>query len=280
MIERRLASGAWLPSLRGVYRLAAVPSSKRQRAVAGALWSAPDGLVSFLTAAEVWGLDVVAVPDVHVSVASERRLRSEKVVVHRTQAFIPADVCRYGPIPLTSPLRTVIDLAAVLDADALELAIESGLRRRLYSVGQLRRRADALLGTGRPGSAKLRLLLEHRDLGRTESGWEVRTSQVLERAGFGRPVRQHEVRVRGRSIAKPDLSDPDAKLALEYDSDRWHTGTDQRHADAERRNRLRALGWTVIEVTPAALRRPADLVALVSAALAAQAGPARRNSRR
>jgi hypothetical protein len=50
MIERRLASGAWLPLLRGVYRLAAAPSSKRQRAMATVLWSAPDGPLSHLTA--------------------------------------------------------------------------------------------------------------------------------------------------------------------------------------------------------------------------------------
>jgi hypothetical protein len=217
----------------------------------------------------VWELDGEWGTRVHVLVPRGRGLRSPKVTVHHTTDLITADVATLGPIRLISPLRTVIDLAAVLDRDALELAIESGLRRRLFTIGQLRWRADALLGTGRPGSANLRRLLERDDLGRTDSGWEVRTSQFLERAGLARPVRQHEVRVRGTVVARPDLSYPDARIALEYDSDRWHTGTAQRHADAERRNRLRALGWTVIEVTPPTLRRPDDLIALVATALAA-----------
>jgi len=66
---------------------------------------------------------------------------------------------------VTSALRTAIDLAAVLDAEALEIAIESALRRRLFSVGQLRWRAEALMGKGRSGSVALRSLLDSRELG-------------------------------------------------------------------------------------------------------------------
>jgi hypothetical protein len=234
--------------------------------------------VSLQAAAHLWDLDVTCGTRVHVLLPSLRRLPSSKVTVHHTNDLLPADIATLGPVRLTSPLRTVIDLAAGLDADARELAIESGLRRRLFSVGQLRWRSEPLLGTGRPGSTSLRRLLERDDLGRTDSGWEVRTSQALEHAGLPRPVRQHEVRVDGRAIAEPDLSYPEAWIAFEYDSDRWHTGVARRHADAERRNRLRALGWTVIEVTPASLRHPD---ALVATALAAEAGgPERRSSLR
>jgi very-short-patch-repair endonuclease len=269
MIEHRLGTGAWLLVLPGVFTVASAPPSSRNAAIAATLWSAPDGLVSLTAAAKLWELDGEWGSRLHVLLRRGRGLRSSKVTVHHTTDLLPVDVATLGPIRLTSPLRTVIDLAAVLDADGLELAIESGLRRSLFSVGQLRWRAESLLGTGRRGSANLRHLLDREDLGRTESGWEVRTSQLLERAGFPRPVRQHQVRVGGRVVARPDLSYPEARIALEYDSDRWHTGTAQRHADADRRNRLRALGWTVIEVTPATLRRPDDLIALVATALAA-----------
>jgi hypothetical protein len=268
-IGYRLSVGAWVSLLPNVYRLASVAQSSEQAATAATLWSAPDGLVALRAAARLWELDGQWGTRVHVLLPSSRSLRSPLVTVHHTTDLLPADIGALGAIRLTSPLRTVIDLAAVVDADALELAIESGLRRRLFSVGQLRWRAEALLGTGRPGSANLRRLLERDDLGRTDSGWEVRTSQVLERAGLARPVRQHEVCVHGQVLARPDLSYPDALIAFEYDSDRWHTGVARRHADAERRNRLRALGWTVIEVTPAALRHPDELVVLVATALAA-----------
>lgn len=82
-------------------------------------------------------------------------------------------------------------------------------------------------------------------------------------------MRQHSIRSHGREIARVDLAYPEHRIAVEYDSDRWHTGVGRRHRDAACRNRLRGLGWTVIEVTPPQLRDPAGLVAVVEAVLAA-----------
>jgi very-short-patch-repair endonuclease len=237
--------------------------------MAAALWSAPDGLVSHATAAALWGFEGIVTDEIDVTVSARRRLRSHHVRVHRVGDLLPADVARRGPIAVTSALRTAIDLAGVVDADVLEVAIESALRRRLFSVGQLRWRSEALMGTGRPGTRRLRDLLERRDVGRSDSGWEVRTAQILVAAGFPSPARQHPIRVNGKVIARADLAYPDARLILEYDSDEWHSGVTRRHQDAQRRNRLRALGWTVLEVTPVTLRRPTELIELVELVLAA-----------
>ncbi len=125
------------------------------------------------------------------------------------------------------------------------------------------------MGTGRPGSTALRQLLESHDLGETESSWEVRTAQVLEGAGLGRPARQRHIRANGKTIARADLAYPEARLVIEYDSDRWHHGVTRRHDDAARRNALRTHGWTVLEVTSAQLRRPAQLVEQIRLLLAA-----------
>jgi very-short-patch-repair endonuclease len=269
MIERRLDSGHWVPMHRSVYRVAVVPRSLAQRAMAVSLWSAPDGLVSHETAATLWGLEGIATNDLHVLVPRARHMRSETVRVHRTSDLLPADRAMKQGIAITSPLRTVIDLAGGVDAAALETLIESGLRRRLFSPGQLRWRAEALMGTGRTGSATLRALLASRELDRSESAWEVRVAGILEHAGLGTPRRQYEVRGGARLVARVDLAYPDARVAIEYDSDSWHTGVRRRHRDAERRNRLRAAGWTVIEVTAAQVHDPPGLVGLVRAVLAA-----------
>jgi very-short-patch-repair endonuclease len=269
MIERRTASGAWEVVLRGVYRVAAAPRSARQFATAATLWSAPEGLVSHDTAGVLWRLEGIKASQTHLTLPATRRLTSSRLVVHRARDLLPVDVAYLGPIRLTSPLRTAIDLAALVDAATLEIAIESALRRRLFSVGQLRWRAGLLMGTGRTGSPKLRTLLDRRGLGRTESGWEVKVSQLLEESGLDAPVRQHVVRAGGRVVARVDLAYPDRRVAIEYDSDAWHSGVDRRHRDAERRNRLRALGWTVVEVTPAQLRAPAQLLEVLRAVLAA-----------
>jgi very-short-patch-repair endonuclease len=268
-IERQVEVGAWLTVLPRVHRVAAVPRSAGQDAMAAALWSVPDGLVSHATAGQLWGFEGVTTAEVHVTMPGSRHLRSALVIVHRVVDLVPADIGRRGPIPITSALRTAIDLAAVLGVDALEIAIESALRRRLFSVGQLRWRANALMGTGRPGSSALRSLLERHQLGTSDSGWELRTAQLLETAGFGAPVRQHPIYADGMLVARADLAYPDLHLVIEYDSDQWHHGTARRHRDAARRNRLRSLGWTVIEVTPAQLRAPKRLLSDVALILAA-----------
>jgi very-short-patch-repair endonuclease len=203
------------------------------------------------------------------SASSARRLRATDVVVHRVTNLLPADRARCGPVNVTSPLRTEVDLAGLVDASTLEVAIESALRRPLFSRGQLRWRAEALMGTGRVGSAALRRLLESRELGRSESAPEVEVARMLAAAGLGEPVRQYEIRVDGRLVARVDLAYPEARLVIEYDSDAWHTGVTHRHRDADRRNRLRALGWAVIEVTPVTLRDPGSFVALVRSLVAA-----------
>jgi very-short-patch-repair endonuclease len=236
--------------------------------MAASLWSAPDGLVSHDTAAVIWGFDGITQRALHVTTPRGRHLRRSDVVVHRVDNLLPVDVATCGPISITSPLRTAVDLAGVVGRAALELAIESALRRGLFSPGQLRWRATGLMGTGRRGSEQLRRLLDERSLGRSESAPEVELARVLERGGLGAPIRQFPVRVNGRLVARVDLAYPDARVAIEYDSDAWHSGVARRHKDAERRNRLRALGWTVVEITSAMLRAPDALVGLVRGLLA------------
>ena len=51
-----------------------------------------------------------------------------------------------------------------------------------------------------------------------------------------------------------DLALPEKRLALEYDSDRWHVGTERINRDARRRNELVGMGWTVITVTNGQIR--------------------------
>jgi very-short-patch-repair endonuclease len=269
MVDVRIRSGAWVGVLPSTYRVAVVPPSHEQLAMAAVLWSGPDGFVSHAAAAALWRFDGVSVTGIDVTVPATRSLRSDRISVHRVRDLIPADVGRVGPIAVTSALRTAIDLAGVVEVDALEIAIESGLRRRLFSVGQLRWRASALSGTGRRGSTALRGLIAGRDVGRSDSAWEVRAAQLLARSGLGRPVRQHSIRLRGREIARVDLAYPEHLIAVEYDSDQWHSGVDRRHRDAARRNRLRSLGWTVIEVTPGQLRDPTELLDAVRLVLAA-----------
>lgn len=239
MVERRVESGRWDRVLPGVYRVAAVPKRFRQRALAATLWSG--GHISHESAARLWGLEGRATSEIHVTVGRKRGARHSDVVVHRTDDLIAADLSSTHGIDVTSPLRTVLDLAATLDPLTLELAIEDCLRRGLFTVGQLRWRIGGRCGMGVVGSDAIRQLL-HKHLGDTDSGWELRVARILTDAGLPEPERQMEIAtIDGTKTV--DLGYPGSHpVALEYDSDRWHSGVQQRHRDAARRNVLGSAG--------------------------------------
>lgn len=59
----------------------------------------------------------------------------------------------------------------------------------------------------------------------------------------------HVQRLTGNSVLFPDLFWPDKNIAVEYDSDKWHTGSSRIANDARRRNIFVHLGITEICVT-------------------------------
>ena len=59
----------------------------------------------------------------------------------------------------------------------------------------------------------------------------------------------HVQRLTGNSVLFPDLFWPDKHIAVEYDSDKWHTGSSRIANDARRRNIFVHLGITEICVT-------------------------------
>ena len=83
----------------------------------------------------------------------------------------------------------------------------------------------------------------------TESPLEQRLRRLLIKNGLPVPATQHEVRDRGKLVARVDLAYPLARLAIEADGYRYHTGRAAWQRDLVRRNALSLLGWTVHHVT-------------------------------
>ena len=74
----------------------------------------------------------------------------------------------------------------------------------------------------------------------------------------------------GVLIARVDLALPWARIAIECDSETWHSGRQRRQGDLERQNRLVLAGWTVLRFTwDDLVHRPDVIVRHVAAALAA-----------
>lgn len=266
MVARRVSRGAWERVLPKVYRDALAQPSPAQAALAATLWAGSDAFVSHLAAATFWELDGIRARKPELWTPCDRRLRSSLVVVHRG-AVEAVDRRMIGPIPVTSPARTLIDLAGVLDDEDLATAVEDALHRGLTTPQSIERRLTHLGGKGRPGTARLRALLGDRGSdAAAASRLEVRIWRTLCAAGM-RPVRQHPVRV-GTRTYRIDCAFPQWRLAVEGVGDRFHRSVRQRDRDLRRLADLASVSWRVMPVTWAEITdHPAVVVARVRRAV-------------
>ena len=262
--RRLVRQGEWHELYPGVFSDTLALPTFRQRAMGATLWAGDDAATSHGTAALLHALEgAIEEADVHLLTPFARRLATPGVVVHRSRRIESFDLATVDGIPVTTPLRTVLDLAGSRPIKTVELMIEDALRRELFSVELLEWRVDRRMGRGVPGSAALRRLVERRGLGGSGSGWEVRLSDLLESFGLPRPERQVAVRT-AIGLLHADLGYPHGPVVVfEYDSDRWHSGVERRHRDLRRRNAMRANGVIVIEVTAALMRNRREFARMV-----------------
>jgi very-short-patch-repair endonuclease len=189
------------------------------------------------------------------------------VIAHPTPPIAIEDLTEKDGIPVTKIERTLVDLAGVVGIDELEDALDSALRRRLTTVNRVRLRLRS--ESGRRGIGKLRSLIAERDdQGHpSASRFETRLNRLLLKSGLP-AMREYKIWDGGEFVARVDFCFPEAKLIIEADGFRWHSGRRAWQRDRERRNRLTAMGWRVIQATWDDLtRRPYETVERIRALL-------------
>jgi hypothetical protein len=236
--------------------------------VAAVLMTAPDGaVISHLTAAAMWGLQIPLSPDdrrVHltVSTGSAVRARSDRSV-HRCP-LSPEETTASDGVLITTPGRTWRDLAAMLQRPAL-LAVTDQLLVEKCTHTDLERHLQ-LRPSGR-GAARARDVLPLGDK-RAESPMESWTRWLIHEAGLPMPDLQRDLHdERGWFIGRADFVWRDRKVLVEFDGDH-HRDRKAWVDDVRRQNALVAAGWTILRFTSAdVLGRPAYVIATIRAAL-------------
>jgi hypothetical protein len=245
-INRRLATGQWKLVDHAVYRDAATPPSWRQRLIAACL--AGPAVASHRSAAALLGFVACEEDVVEVTALRHRRRHRGDVVWHESRHFDSRDLTEIDGIPTTRPLRTLLDLGVVFDADRLEELLDDGLRRGWFSTTAVRRRWEEFGGVLRPGGRIVRAVLERKEAGErpAESILETRFRQLLGRAGIPQPVAQFEVSDGDKLIARVDFAYPEFGVVIEIDGEERHAGRSPRKHDARKERRLVRLGFRVL----------------------------------
>lgn len=205
----------------------------------------PEAVFSGSTAGWLHGLDLPPIDPVQVTVPNAHTSNRAGVRLRRA-TLAPVEIVRLRGLPVSSALRTAVDLGSqgVL-VDAV-IALDMALHRRMVNLTDLRSFCEANRGAKR--IAKLRRALELAEPA-TESPMETRLRMLLVMARLPRPGAQVSLHDQeGRFLGRPDLYYPEHKLALEYDGG---THRDSLVEDNRRQNRLLNAGFRLLRFTSA-----------------------------
>lgn len=248
-IATRLASGLWIAEHPAVYRLAGAPVTFDQSIMAACLAAGDDAVASHRAAAALWGLGTIK-PVVEVTIPPSRRRRLDGVRVHRSE-ISRLDRTHLGPIPVTTPARTLIDEVALVSIREAENVLEDALTRRLLTTRYLWRRLDALETRGRAGIRVLHeLLLARPDAWtRAESRLERRILRVLDDFGLPKPTLQYKIKLPSGRTVRRDIVYPPQRVIVEGDGYAFHVRRRDWVRNRTANRQLEAMGWRIIPAT-------------------------------
>jgi hypothetical protein len=237
-----------------VYRAASTPVFWETQLLAASWANGAAGHVSHRAAAALWDLPCSS-RIVEITTLRGDRVRLPDVICHESDTIHPSHVQELRGVPISTPARTWVDLAAFAPERALEHAAHRLVRRKDATEAELTAMVSILGARGRRGLTKCRSVLA---LGVpvTDSDPEVTMMKRLREHGFIGAVTQYNVfGPDGRWVARVDGAFVPNQVAMEYQSDEFHNASDRLAADGDRRLRLRRVGWEMLEVRKQHLRR-------------------------
>jgi very-short-patch-repair endonuclease len=249
--------------LRGVYAVGHASPPLEGCFLAAIKACGPGAVLSHFTAAAVLGIVEWDGRDPEVTVSGTATRVHSGVRVHRTVALEPADIAWHRRLPITSPARTIVDLAGSLGYRALRRTVRQALALGLVELGTL---VEMLGRLGpRRGIRKLRKILATGPAP-TRSLLEDVVLDLILNGGLDHPHVNEPMVLEGRRVV-PDFRWPRQRLVVEADSRAWHDDKVSREDDAERQALLEAHGERVLRVTWAqAIAQPRQTLARIRAA--------------
>ena len=270
-IDGRIARGLLHPLHRGVFAVGHRRVSRDGWWMAAVLAGGERAVLSHRSAAALWRMrDTGRTPEVTVA-----RHRGSRPGVQYHEAVLPPDELTVERgIPVTTPARTLLDLATIVTHAQLEHAFHEAEVLRLTSPTSL----DALLEryAGRRGTQAIkRLLVDHH-----KNGQAVPTS-VLERRFLGLLGAQNLPRPTINPLSDHGELDArwhDQRLIVECDGFATHGTREAFERDRAKDRALQVAGWRVVRITWRQLTDDPDTIAAQLKALLAAGYAVRRRS--
>jgi very-short-patch-repair endonuclease len=235
-IDRRIRCGRLRPIHHGVYGVGHSALSREGRWMAAVLASGPGAVLSHQSAAALWGLRPTG--RASVDVTTPRDLRRRPGIHRHCAVLLPDEITTRNGIPITTPARTLLDLAAVLPEQAVRRAINEAEVLRLADATALH-----VLIARHPGHRGISKLRDHHPAP-TRSELEARFLAFLAEAVLPRP--NVNTVIEGVEV---DFAWPNHRLIAELDGFAFHATRRAFEQDRARDRRLQAHGWRVVRIT-------------------------------
>ena len=232
----------------GVYAVEYVNRTPVARACAAVLACGDKALLSYGSAASLWGFFKYWDEPFEVTVPSLRKRPGIKV--HRSRVLTGPDFdCQLG-IPVTSPARTALDIAPRLTDARLTRVVNNGRHARLLHLDDL---ADVLdRNPTHPGAKRLRPFVDV-PTGPTRSELEDAFVAFCKRYGLPTPVTNRTIN--GREV---DALFPAEKVIVEIDSWEFHRFRSNFEGDRDRDADQLAGGHVTVRLTDERMKGTPD----------------------
>jgi very-short-patch-repair endonuclease/predicted transcriptional regulator of viral defense system len=243
-IRHRLATGRLHRVGQGIYAVGRPDLTREGRWMAAVLASGADAVLSHGSAAAFWGIG----HEWHLIEVSVRRRswpRRNGVKIRSRPSLPTGDVTTHRGIPVTTPMRTVLDQAATPISDAsLERLVNEADSARGVDFDFRAMRGYCDLRSGEPGVRRLRRLLDPETFRLSDSELERLFRPLAIAAGLPQPLTK--ALVNGYEV---DFYWPDLGLVVETDSLTYHRNAIKQSRDLMRDQVHTAAGLTTLRFT-------------------------------
>lgn len=257
-VSRRQLRGSGYRRLgAGLYRWVGLKESPQVMLSAVARRLPAGAALSGRTAAWLHGLDFAPCDPIEVTIPEPIGSGHRAGLSVRRGALAREDIVRRRGLPVTSPLRTVIDLGGRDPLTEGVVAADMFLHAGLVSMKNLR--TFVAEHPGAKGIARLRRVVELAEP-KAESAMETRLRMLLLLAGLPPPEVQVSLHDdEGHFLGRPDMLYTRQRLAIEYDGG---SHRDRMVDDNRRQNGLVGAGLRLLRFTAADVYGTPDLVAM------------------
>jgi very-short-patch-repair endonuclease len=252
-IDNWLRRGRLILRHHGVYALGHTALPPFSSELAAVMACEPAALLSHDSAAYLWGFRKQPPGEPHVTVVGRDARNQRNIRVHKVKHMDPTDARNRDGIPVTSPARTIIDIAPSLDARELELALHEALALKLVTIQAVKAALERY--PHRRGTATLTALINQPHGARTRSPPEEDLLRLLRRGRLPKFFANARI-----GPWNADFYWPEHKLVVEVDGIDFHSSRLRIERDHRKDLDLRARGIDVVRFVPRQVRREPEMV--------------------